>query len=735
MIGLYIRIVFVYIFSVLLINSYGQKSSNKKFYLLEDLNYEQLSSYDKNLLDSILPLYHAATLDTLKIAYLDIIIEASNDDYLWPKYNQFVLDYCQKCLQKTDKYSEEEILFFKKEIAGTYNNLGFLKSNEGNLNMAITYYLKSLKLNEEINNRSGFSSTYNNIGAIYLHQGNIPKALEYFEKSLKISEELGNKENIANSLSNLGYIYKTEGDLKSAFKFYSESMNMQKEVNDQEGLSVTLSNMGAMYMESDSILKARNYFRKSIAIKKERGNLRGLVYSYSNLGITYAKTGQYDSSIYYQNLSLDIGKKLEDKLCISIAYDNLASSYLEINQLNKAKEYALEALRLAEILGYPDKIKGAAHTLISLYKKEKDWANAFKMQELFYQMKDSVVNESNRKASYKQKLKHEFEKKEQIMQVEEEKRKAIFKEKEKLDLTIIWSISIVLLFTLIFTIFILRRYNITNRQKVIIDDQNQKLEAVNQSLHKKNIQITDSILYAKKLQKSILTTETDIKKLFTHSFVFFEPKDIVSGDFFWINETDQHIYLAVVDCTGHGVPGAMLSVVSHTLLDKAVSMGFIDPADLLEFTHTELIKILSQESNYTNTNDGFDISLCIFDKKSDEFKFCGAHNFGLIIRGKLPKILEADNISVGSMNKKKNFITRSYKIQKDDILFLFSDGFRDQFGEKTNKKLYYQNFEKLLFDIASLDSHKQNEELETFFNNWKGDREQIDDVTVLGIKF
>ena len=255
----------------------------------------------------------------------------------------------------------------------------------------------------------------------------------------------------------------------------------------------------------------------------------------------------------------------------------------------------------------------------------------------------------------------------------------------------------------------------------------------NDKLSEQNNEIINSINYAKRLQSAILPSEKVLVQLFNDSMVLFKPKDIVSGDFYWVEEKDDNVFFAVADCTGHGVPGAMVSVLGHNSLNRRINeYGLRDAGKILD-TLTELVET-TLNKNATEVNDGMDIALCVWDKK-DKLEYAGANNsLYLIQNGELIET-KPDKQPIGKYIKRVPFTTHKFKIEKGDSFFLFSDGYADQFGGPKGKKLKYSNFKKLLIELAPNKCSDIHNELDSRFEEWRGDLEQIDDVCIMNVKF
>ncbi len=262
---------------------------------------------------------------------------------------------------------------------------------------------------------------------------------------------------------------------------------------------------------------------------------------------------------------------------------------------------------------------------------------------------------------------------------------------------------------------------------------------LNRELQIKNKKITTSINYANRIQESILLDESDIKSILPNSFVFYKPLDIVSGDFYWFSEVDSKIIVAAVDCTGHGVPGAFMSLIGNTLLNEIINeKRILDPSKVLAHLHEGMIKSLRQTESDQYNQDGMDMSICVIDAKSKTIEFSGAMNPIFIVEGSNLKILEANLRGVGGVSRRKKaelpFEKEVYSYQSGVSVFLTSDGFLDQFGGSKNEKFNLPRFKDLVLNLSKQDSSDQLKRIEKAFTDWKGNCDQVDDVTVIGLK-
>jgi serine phosphatase RsbU (regulator of sigma subunit) len=277
------------------------------------------------------------------------------------------------------------------------------------------------------------------------------------------------------------------------------------------------------------------------------------------------------------------------------------------------------------------------------------------------------------------------------------------------------------------------------RTKKLLREKEQtllRIENKKADLEAKNKNITDSLIYAQRIQEALLPSEDYFRKYFKESFIFYRPKDIVSGDFFWIGENDEKIFIAAADCTGHGVPGALMSMIGHELLDKIINIDKIErPATVLEIMSKALEKTFSREKNVgTIIHDGMDIGICVVDRRQRKIQFAGAFFPLYIIRENKLIEFKGDKHALGMTPEGISFTNYEMDLMENDMIYLFSDGYVDQFGGGEDKKFMYRRFRYLLMTIYGFPVEDQKSILEENIRTWMGDTLQVDDILVMGFK-
>jgi serine phosphatase RsbU (regulator of sigma subunit) len=282
---------------------------------------------------------------------------------------------------------------------------------------------------------------------------------------------------------------------------------------------------------------------------------------------------------------------------------------------------------------------------------------------------------------------------------------------------------------------ILERKVVERTEEVV--RQKQEIEVKNKELEILYKHVTDSIRYAKRIQESILPPENLIHRLLPDSFVFFKPKDIVSGDFYWVSEKDNKVLFSAIDCTGHGVPGAFMSLVGYNLLKEITdNMTHLNPAKILDALSEGVRNTLHQFDNKSSAKDGMDIAFCILDYKKMELQYSGAMNSLYLIRNRNIQEIKADKLFIGYSysEEQKTYTNHTVKLQKGDCIYISSDGYADQFGGPNGRKYMISTFRQLLLDIHQKSLDTQRDILESKFDAWKGDLDQVDDICVMGVR-
>jgi serine phosphatase RsbU (regulator of sigma subunit) len=733
---------YIFLFIVILSLSkkkqcYAQTFADKSYYLVDSLVLDELSTAEKQLIDSSLNVYHKAKTDTSKINAIETIIEGSWDESIWPKYNNWLYNFIQKKINQNPSKKTDTLLL--SALSASLNNLGFVEYKKGNIDEALNYYKQSLKIDKDLNNEEGISTSLNNIGSIYQIQGNIPKALNYYHDALKIRELKGDKNSIAQSFNNIASIYDDQGQIEKALEYYNKSLKIHTLLNDKYSIALLLNNIGYNYEKLKNIPKAIDYHNNALEIRKEINDKNGIAQSLNNIGAIYKNQGNTDKALAFFYESLHILESLKDNKNAAHLLNNIGELLLKSGKTKSAEGYISRSLKISQEIGVVSNIKTSAYLLSSIYEQQGKGIEALKMYKLSITMRDSIKNEASQKATAQQQAKYEYEKQKALDDAENEKLIAIEKEKKVKQQIITYATGGGLGLVMIFLIFVFNRLRITKKQKLVIEEQKQEVEQQKEvvemahaELEEKNQEIMDSITYAKRIQSAILPPAKVVKEYLQESFILYKPKDIVAGDFYWMEQRDGKVLFAAADCTGHGVPGAMVSVVCNNALNRSVrEHGLTNPGEILNKTRE--IVIQEFEKSDEEVKDGMDIALCSIE--GNILKYAGAHNPLWIIRKGEIFETKANKQPIGKFDNPLPYTTHSFELQKGDSIYIFSDGYVDQFGGEKGKKFKAKAFRELLLSIQDKSMEKQKIIINKAFESWRGNLEQIDDVCVIGVKF
>ncbi|MCC7302672.1 MAG: tetratricopeptide repeat protein [Bacteroidia bacterium] len=654
------------------------------------------------------------------------------------------------------EYARKACVLYKqandvKGMARAYFNMGYSLTDLGKLDESLNNYLLALDMYAQTGDALGEGKCLNDIAYIYQYQGNLQEAMNYYKKALEIFEGVGDRENIAATTNNIGLLLHSQDDYKNALTYYLKSIEMKKELGNKKSLAMSYNNIGTIYLENNQLNLAMEAMEESLRLRREAGDKAGEAQSLVNIGAIYRKYPDYPKALNYFLEALKIQQELGNRIDLGINLNNVASVYLRTGELNLAEKYAFQAYTTGKELNYADLIKDASKQLSTIYVLKNDYKTGYKYLVEFKNIEDSLMSADAARKMTELRLQMEFGKERVAKEKEAEQKDLLYQSEMDKQRVILISTITGALILIVFSVFLFNRMRLISRQKEIIEEQktevdvkNIQLEKVyreinlrNEEIEEKNKDITDSIKYAKRIQEAILPPDEFRKELLPGSFVLYQPKDIVSGDFYWFERFGKCVMFAAVDCTGHGVPGAFMSIVGNNLLNRAVNeFGLSKPHLILNSVNRELTKTLHQESEESSVKDGMDISLCSFDPGTMKLEFSAAYNPLYLIRESQLIIVEGDKFPVGAFvgEEIRQFSLKEIALQKGDVLYIFTDGYSDQFGGPRGKKFKYRQLQQLLLSVHLLPPEQQKEKLLRTFLDWKGELEQVDDICIIGLR-
>ncbi len=596
---------------------------------------------------------------------------------------------------------------------------------------SIVYFERALALAIPRNIPWELAAIYSNLGNAFGDIGQNKKCLDCYLKSDTYTRLSNQPFKTVYMKVNIGTIYSVMEQHDSALVFYEEALEtMLKLDSTDEKLYIVYGNIGATYMELGDTVKSEAAFRRSHYFAKKYNNTRALASSYDHLAIIEFSKHHTDTALAYFRKSLAYSYAIEAGQSISEVCYHIGNVFNELGMYDSALYYLTGGLRVCQDIQDVYTLDDYYKEISRSYEMTGKLDSALLYYKRFEAARDTLfgMNKSNLVNEMRIEIENEKRQKENELLIEQG---------EKKDLILYASIVLGVLILLL-GIVAFNRYLVKKRSAMLLQKQNEEIQEQKEIIEEKNKDITDSIRYAKRIQNAILPSDEHIAALFPQSWCCFVPKDIVSGDFFWFEQEGDYKLFGVIDCTGHGVPGALLSVVGHSILGKALSdHKLVMPDKILAFLDEEIHRTLRhrdvQEENAIQ--DGMDVALCCYHEKSQTIYYAGAFNPMYILRN--GEILEtkADKLMIGAgASRYRPFQLHTIKIEKGDEVILFSDGYADQFGGPFGKKLKYKPFKQMLLSVAGKSMQEQHAFVQNSFDEWRKNFDQVDDVCVVAVR-
>lgn len=683
--------------------------------------------------DSIKPILAQLT-DTSRIRYLLMMSEA----YLNFSAKKAIAPAAEARLLAIQALDE------RKE-ASALLSLGKAYAQAGSTDSALSCFKQSVELLKKVGSQEEVGELLINQGNALNDAGSYSDALTISLEAYQLFEQGNNKRGMARALIVSGNVYRLLENYRKAILNYEEAILICGDIKDEALKASCLNNLAICYGNQGLVDSALGYLHQARLIHEKTGNTSSLAKVLNNIGSQYLYKADLDSgkqvSVMYMDTasqyflaSLELKKQLGDRRGQVSGLSNLGAVSVQQGNLDKAIEYFSRALEIAIEIQSPDLQLAINYNLYECYQEKADIENALRYYRAYTAVKDSIYSKDMQEGIAEMQARFGVE------QAEAETRATAAQKT-----LIIWSSVLGGVIFIIIIFFIWRqstdrkRVNVAlNMQKEEIEKKNVALNSANHEIELKNKDITDSIRYARRIQEAILP-ELEFATTFGKSgFVLYKPKDIVSGDFYWMAKKGDLILFAAVDCTGHGVPGAFVSIVCSNLLTQAVNEhGFHEPNDILNDVNARLSVTLRQRVDESKVRDGMDIALCCLNTSTGIMHFAGAFNPAWIIRGGELIELKADKFPVGNFEDEalRKFVRQEIQLQKGDRVYVFSDGYSDQFGGPNGKKYKRVQFIEFLRKIQSYPIHEHKGLLEREHLAWRGSLEQIDDIVVLGAEF
>lgn len=636
--------------------------------------------------------------------------------------------------------------------------LAVLAQQTGDYSAAETYFRQGLQLARQASDPRLESSCLQGLGNVANLQGDYPRALDYYQRSLRLSEAQGDSNAIANRLLNIGALYLTQEDFPRAIDCYQRSLRIREGQRSNQNLVATFLGLGNAYNQQRKFDLAQLYYARALAQAEAAGDSLAAAYCLSNLGLIDDQLGRHDHARRHFERSLRLSQALDDREGVAIAWTNLAGNANYRRRFAEAREYARKGLALAQELGHLLTKQQASHSLYVADSALGNWKGAFEAHRLYKIYSDSLKNDDQSRALGRLESQAEYEKQAAIDRLRAEEAR----QRDYNRFTWIIGTAGGGLFLLMLVVWTLYRSRQKEKQanaqlRALNDEINQQsfeIIAINSELQAtlselydqrarleaQHTKIEDSIRYASRIQAAILPTPEQLAAVLPAHFIYYEPRDLVSGDFYWMTRLGGQTFLAVVDCTGHGVPGAFMSILGANLLHQIVEeSGITRPAAILTALDRRIAAMLHQQAA-GESHDGMDVALVVLyeaDAAGNRLvEFAGAGRpLWQLRQGAFIEYKSSPHACGGRQHRgTKEFFAHRLETRPGDRLYLFSDGAIDQFGGPQGRKLGSARLQAWLAETAGEPIAEQGRAFEQFFADWMRQHRQLDDVLLVGLE-
>ena len=645
------------------------------------------------------------------------------------------LAYTANNHQSMKRYTEELLARYEAKndaasLSTAYNNLGFFFKRNNDLRTALDYFEQSVNLINSLNTKALYprerAQIWVNAGVAYTNLGSKSRGEEFYRKALKLWEELKNEREQANVLNYLAASHYVHGKNLEALTAVTKAISLAEPLQARDILTTSYRILALVYQQGGNSTKQREYQQRyqslveeaqkaserdrqaTIARQREldqkETNLRQQLLAQRNL---IQETERQSNLVRLQNQELALMSQKEE-----LRQAELRNQQLEADRAQKALALAQSALEAEQ----------QKNQVALLEQQQREQAAALREQELLEEQRQQeiAILEANN-----------------ALQQTELLRQASIRRYTILG----FMLGGFVLLVLSYSFWQKQRDNKKLKlQQEEIQEKNEELntnqevlQLTNRELEQKNLNITSSITYAQRIQEAMLPNTFTIREHLPNSFILFQPRDIVSGDFFWFAERDERIYIAAVDCTGHGVPGAFMSMIGTQLLNDLVNKNKLTQSnELLDALHDEVIQALKQDQ--TQNNDGMDMALCVIDKATHQVQFSGAKNPLVYIQNNEVEVIKGCRYPIGGVqiSRRQPYQAHTVTVDAHTTFYIYSDGFQDQYGGPKDRKFMTRNFRELLHKVHHLPLAQQQKELEKALDEWRGQRSQVDDILVIG---
>lgn len=601
--------------------------------------------------------------------------------------------------------------------ARAYYVLGGIKKDKGDFLEGLEHLNKAYEWFAELDDQHGLADVMYEQGVMHRRMGDMASALDTYFEALDKQRELDDSWGSSATLMEIGVAHRLINKERKSIEFLEESQRIRQRIGDRWGEAATLMNMGLAYKALGKLDEALEAQQKSIRIKEETNDTRGLPPAYHGLGEVYAQMGKTEQAMQSFRKAYDLADTAGDKYGVVILGLSLGRMHQKQENYDAAVEELKPLLPIAQEINAQELQYKIHDTLSQLYSTRQQFEKALHHHRKFHQVKEEVLNEKTNLQIQQADAKYEAKTARQEAEIYRLKNVELAKANEAIKA---------------------KQQELENAYEEI-QSKNQNLSKTLRQLELVHQRMEDSIHYAQRIQNALLPHRSELKQALPESFIFYQPRDIVSGDFYWLSESEDEVVFAAADCTGHGVPGGFMTVLGKTLLNKVVmDHEETRPDSILEQLDEQLLLALGAREE-RNIADGMDISIFTYHKSKRTVQISGAKNDTYLVRDGEIEVIKASVSPIGGSKlhyrKSKSFTSQEFSLKQGDMLYMASDGFQDQFGGKDKEKFTRRRFRELLSNLGKLPVSEQRHVLERTFKEWKKQEDQLDDILVVGIRF
>ena len=733
----------VILFILISISGFCQKQNTKELFI--KLKAAQADTQKINVLNALTKAYLDVNIDSAVLFNKQSISIAShngNDKFSYKGLaNKALLFRKKKNLDSAMVLANKAHDIAKKynnlsDIANVYNVYGTIYEQLNQSDKAAEYYQKALKISSTIKDKKEMLSAYLHLGINCKKTEDITNALKYLLEAIKISEDINESSSMFTININLGSIYERTKDNKKAFECYRKALKINETNKDENDKAICYYKLGKLFHKEKQIDSAKKYLMATLKIHEKRNDQEGLIMDYANIGGFSYEEGDFVNAEKNYLKAIELAINFKDSVRLNTLFSSMGMLAEKQNKLDESIKYFNIGLKYITQKVSRETIMQYYKRMSDVYVRQKKYQEALQSYTLYKAWSDSAFNVNETKKQTELKLNYEFEQTQKKIEAENKAKELISKaeleqERKQRNLLLIGLGVISLMF-----VITIKNYRAKQKANNILQKQKLEIERQKKIVEEKNHEISDSINYALRIQTASIPKKEELDSFFKDYDLFFKPKDVVSGDFYWAEKTSDFSLIAVGDCTGHGVPGAITSMIGSMLLNEIFNVKKIYQPDEVLTELNRLVKLTLRQDSASLTNDGMDIAFCTINYNTLELLYSGANRPLYIIKsnGQFVEYKPTKMSIGGQVALIQQYELHKIQLQKGDTVALSTDGYADQFGGNNEKKFTSKALRNLISQHHLLSSNELKNIIETNYYNWKGDFEQTDDVLVFILK-